>query len=493
MSSDGTAHRLTGRAGKASAQLAELCDKYVVPEYKERVAHFFDLTTLARRMGAEETIAFEYPTADGNWHLARFIAKHREDDGTVGSVLYVTQLISDQKRREQFWIVAAEEANRASEAKSDFLSRMSHDIRTPMNAVMGLVSIARQHPEDRQKLLECINKIGVAGENLQQLVNDVLDMTQIERGEFAVNPQKMSLARVVKALNETLRDAAEAKALRFRCESHDIRRDCLVADPLRLHQVYMNLLSNAIKYTPAGGTVRFELYEEELPKDQKVKLTAVVADTGIGMDPAFMKVMYSKFSRAVDTRVNKVRGSGLGLAIVKQIVDLMHGTIDVQSTVGECTTFRVTLELPWGEGEPAPQDALEGAAADLDCRGIRLLVAEDNDLNYDIEAELLALYGMECVRAEDGGACVRRFREAPAGTFTAILMDMQMPVMDGLQAAAAIRALPRPDAGTIPIIAVTANAYQADVEKCLAAGMNDHLSKPLDVKKVIRTVKKCRK
>ena len=493
VSGDTEVHRLTGRSGKASARMTEMCDTFVAKEYREKVRSFFDLSTLKERLKTEETVAVEYLAEDGNWHLARFIVRKRAQDGSVTNVLYATRLISDEKRREQYWIVAAEEANRANAAKSEFLSRMSHDIRTPMNAIMGLTDIARQSGGNVQKIQDCLKKIDMAGKNLQQLVNDVLDLTQIESGELKIYPQKTDIKEMVNTMELTLQSMAAEKEITLQCRLHDVEHPYVLADIMRMEQIYMNLLSNAIKYTPAGGSVWFDMSEKKAPDDGKVLLTAEVRDNGIGMDAEFMKVMYSEFARAVDTRVNKVRGSGLGLAIVKQIVDLMGGTIEAESEPGKGTTFLVTLELPYceehgGDGQKAGKQETDGKEEHV--KDLHLLLAEDNDLNYEIEAELLHMHGITCDRAENGQICVEKFNRAPAGTYQAILMDMQMPVMNGIEATEKIRALTHPDAKTVPIIATTANAFKEDMERCFAAGMNDHMSKPLDIRKLIEMIEK---
>jgi|GEM_PF-331652 len=491
ISSEQSIHRLTGMAGKASSQMNTLCNTFVVPEYHDRVKKFFDLKTLPERMTHEETIAIEYPATDGNWHLARFIAKNRDKDGTVTKVLYVTQLISDEKRREQFWIVAAEEANQANAAKSAFLSRMSHDIRTPMNVIMGLVSIAQNHLGDPDRVRDSLEKIQTTGRNLQQLVNDVLDIGQIESGEFKIRAMPMDLNELITDLRETLQSTAPERGIKWECKVHDLVRNWVCSDSLRLSQVFTNLISNAVKYTPEGGAVALEFFEEPAGKPDRVRFVGIVRDTGIGMTSEFMKDMYQEFSRAVDTRVNKIRGSGLGLAIVKKIVDMMNGDISVDSHPGRGSVFRVTLEMEYLDKAPVEETPAE--ADNGRCDGLRLLIAEDGDLSYEIEAELLEDRGAKCTRAENGQRCVELFRDAPAGTFDAILMDMQMPVMDGPNAARAIRGLDRPDAKTIPIIALTANAYREDVDVCVAAGMNAHLAKPLSVDKVVAALRKYQK
>jgi len=374
-----------------------------LPEYLPYVEPFFDLSTLAERLRHEDSVMLEYPVRDGNWHLARFIVQTRGKNGEAEQVLFAMRLYSEEKRREKDLMSAADEARRANGAKSEFLSRMSHDIRTPMNVIMGFTNIALQHADDSDKMKECLEKIRVSGSNLQELIDDVLDISRIESGEFKIVSQPVKLPELFDFYCQAIAGMAEAKNIRFSGKLHDISHNVLLSDQIRLGQIYMNLLSNAAKYTPENGDVKFEVYEEKLAESGKVRLVSVVSDTGIGMTPEFMEQMYSAFSRAVDTRVNKVRGSGLGLAIVKKIVDLMDGAIEAESKVGKGTTFRVTLDLP--------------AAAD------------------DAETE--------------------------EHTETA---------------------------KHIPIIALTANAYHEDIQKCLAAGMNAHLSKPINIDRAVRTI-----
>ena len=385
---------------------------------------------------------------------------------------------------------AADAARRANEAKSEFLSRMSHDIRTPMNVIMGFTNIALQHADDSDKMKECLEKIRVSGSNLQELIDDVLDISRIESGEFKIVSQPVKLPELFDFYCQAIAGMAEAKNIRFSGKLHDISHNVLLSDQIRLGQIYMNLLSNAVKYTPENGDVKFEVYEEKLAESGKVRLVSVVSDKGIGMTPEFMEQMYSAFSRAVDTRVNKVHGSGLGLAIVKKIVDLMDGAIGAESKVGKGTTFRVTLDLPAAADDAETEEHTETAIT-LPEKPLTVLVAEDNDLNYEITAEQLRGYRVHCVRAVNGQDCLQRIEQAAPDEFDAILMDMQMPVMNGLEATAAIRKLDSETAKHIPIIALTANAYHEDIQKCLAAGMNAHLSKPINIDRAARTIIEC--
>ena len=451
---------------------------------------FFDLSTLADRLQEDDTTSIEFLGKDGNWLLARFIVKKRNAQGRVTHVLYVTRLINDTKRREQNWIAIAEEANRANAAKTDFLSRMAHDIRTPMNAVRGFTQITREHLDDPQRVRDGLDKIEYAGRYLEQIVDDILDLTRIESGQMKLSPKTTNLPDTLREFDQVIRGIPDIQKLTFRCISHDLIHENILVDVLRLKQIYTNLVSNAVKYTPAGDQVELEVYQEALPESGWVRLVSIIRDTGIGMTPEYMQQMYSKFSRAVDTRVNKVRGSGLGLFIVKQLVDLMGGTIEARSTLGAGTTFRIVLDLPYTQA--AAPDQISAGAPEL-CRGMHLLIAEDNDLNYEVISALLEPYGLTCNRAETGTDCVQKFIAAPEHTYDAILMDVMMPEMDGLEATTVIRSLDHPDAKTIPIFAMTANAFSTDVDKSLAAGMNGHFSKPVDIPKLLTALAPYRK
>ncbi len=396
-----------------------------------------------------------------------------------GSFLFHT----NRKLRE-----SAERAEKESKFKTEFLSSMSHDIRTPMNAIMGLSKIMRHCWGDEAKMLDCLGKVEVSGRHLLMLINDVLDISKIESEGVVLSPATFSLNSLVdeiQTLNET---QSREKGITMAVRKEGIDRDLLVADELRLKQIFMNLLSNAIKYTPEGGRVDVAVTESSSPSANLRQVRYVVRDTGLGMSEDFMKTMYQAFSREVDTRVNKIPGTGLGLAIVKQLVDMMGGRIDCQSMIGKGTTFTVDLDLPVAQVTGGKEDEKEDWKEDF-IKGATLLVAEDNDINWEIEKELLSYKGIECERAEDGKICVEKLEAAPNGTYAAILMDMQMPVMDGMTATKAIRALKDPGKSGIPIVAVTANAFVDDVRACLAAGMDAHVCKPVSVESVIKALR----
>ena len=369
-----------------------------MPEYLPYVEPFFDLSTLAERLRHEDSVMLEYPVRDGNWHLARFIVQTRGKNGEAEQVLFAMRLYSEEKRREKDLMSAADAARRANEAKSEFLSRMSHDIRTPMNVIMGFTNIALQHADDSDKMKECLEKIRVSGSNLQELIDDVPDISRIESGEFKIVSQPVKLSELFDFYCQAIAGMAEAKNIRFSGKLHDISHNVLLSDQIRLGQIYMNLLSNAVKYTPENGDVKFEVYEEKLAESGKVRLVSVVSDTGIGMTPEFMEQMYSAFSRAVDTRVNKVRGSGLGLAIVKKIVDLMDGAIGAESKVGKGTTFRVTLDLPAAADDAETEEHTETAIT-LPEKPLTVLVAKLRDHRR----ATARLQGALCARCERAG------------------------------------------------------------------------------------------
>ena len=383
---------------------------------------------------------------------------------------------------------AAQLAKQASEAKTQFLSAMSHDIRTPLNAVLGMMSIAQRNTDKPEYAAQCLEKGMNAGKRLLTLINDVLDISRIESGRFVLTPVEMSIPDFSSDLVDIMKPQAAEKQLTFTAEIARMPHPTVMADPIRLNQIYMNLLSNAVKYTPPGGSVDMALHQEDVPGNSTMtRLVFRVADTGIGMSPEYQKQMYNSFTRAINTQVNKTQGSGLGLSIVRQMVDLMKGSITCDSVVGKGTVFTVSLDLPIADAQS------QGAAAQgeecSDVSGLHLLVAEDNELNWEIIQVLLSEMGVSSQRAVNGQVCVEMLCAQPPGTYDAILMDIQMPVMNGIEACRQIRALPD-QRSRIPIVAMTADAFAEDVQVCLASGMNGHLAKPIDIGKLQDYLKK---
>lgn len=464
----------------ASRVLSRICEIAVDDRYANRMRRFFDLETLANRLMYREFVEAECVTTDGSWHRARLIAKRRNKDGFVSQVLYVTQIIDDEKQYEEHLLTKAQYADYANSAKTDFISQVAHDIRTPMNAIFGFLEIAEASQDDWERVKYSLKRIRSAGEFLRGLVDDVLDISRMEKGMMKIQPVEFELAKEMHGFADAMANSKFEKHQNFHFQLSDITHNFVVVDPLRLKQIYTNLISNAIKYTPDGGDVYFLIRQKESPKEGFVRLIATISDNGIGMSKEFMEKMFHKFERATDTRVNAVSGYGLGLSIVKQLVNLMDGKLDVQSELGKGTTVCVELEVPYVDKYVAEIELSEDV--EDKCAGMNLLVAEDNDLSREMIKELLELHDITCDCAENGIVCLEYFEASKPGTYDAILMDMQMPGMNGLETTEKIRASSHSEAKTIPIIAMTANALKDDVNRCLAAGMNYHMSKPIDMK-----------
>ena len=517
---------------------------------------------------------------------------------------------------------AQAQAERASKAKSEFLSNMSHDIRTPMNAIVGMTAIATANLDNRQQVQNCLHKITNSSRHLLGLINDVLDMSKIESGKMTLNCDRVSLRELMESLVSIVQPQVKAKHQDFRVSILDVSAENVLCDSVRLNQVLLNILSNAVKFTPDGGQIQVTMQEEDSPLGEAfVRVQFWVKDSGIGMSEEFKKHIFDSFSREDSARVHKTEGTGLGMAITKFIVDAMAGAIDVESLQGQGSQFHVSLDLerteaaeqdmilpPWnmlvvdddktlcestvaalqsigvnadwtlsGEealrqveeryrrgdcyhiilldwklpgmdgittakelrrrledkipillisaydwsdieedakaagvsgfiskplfkstlfyglrryaSETGPAEEAKSQEDRIDFTGKRVLVAEDNELNWEIASELLSEYGLELDWAENGQICVVKLSESPPGYYQAVLMDIRMPVMTGFEAAQAIRKLKHPDAG-LPIIAMTADAFAEDVQKCLDAGMNAHVSKPIDVREVTRLLEK---
>ena len=515
---------------------------------------------------------------------------------------------------------AAKEAAAANRAKTGFLSTMSHDIRTPMNAIIGLTTIAEKNIEDTKSVQENLRKITLASNHLLTLINDILDISKVESGKLNFCPQTFSIVETAENLVNLSQPMIKDKNIEFSFRVGKIDVEYIYADQLRLNQIYINILSNAIKYTEPGGSVWVDMREEASAKPGCVRLIYVVADTGIGMSPEYMATLYQPFSRQTDSRVNRIQGTGLGLAITKQMVDLLGGIIDCESEQGKGTTFTVTLDLPIADRQRddmklEPMDVLvvdddeicletavdtldslgveadragsgpeaigmirrrheagrdyrivildwkmpevdgvetirrirEEADKDLpillisaydwsdiedqakeagangfvskplfrstlydkineilgtvansvependysDIAGMNILVAEDNDINWEIISALLGMYGITAERAENGRICVEKLSAAAKDSFDLVFMDIQMPEMNGLDATRTIRVLDDPWASSVPIIAMTADAFSENVTECLNAGMNGHIAKPIDIKLVIKEIRR---
>lgn len=385
---------------------------------------------------------------------------------------------------------AEEKAVSASNAKTEFLSNMSHDIRTPINGIVGMIAIAKSHPEDNNRINECIDKIDGAVNHLLQLVNDVLDMSKAESGKIELTHEPLDIIETLTNCAEIEQSQAAETQTTLRCDFSGIKHRYLYGSPLHFRQILLNILNNAVKYTNDGGHIDFTV--KELSSDEeKATFEITVADDGIGMSEEFLAKIFEPFSQEQQTARTEYKGTGLGMPITKKLVELMGGDITVTSEKGEGSTFVVTVTF---EIDSHPHEEKETEyTGTKDITGMHILLAEDNDLNMEIATTLLEEAGAVITPAENGKIAVEKFSESSEGEFDVILMDVMMPEMNGYEATRAIRALDRPDALKVPIFAMTANAFAEDALKAKEAGMDEHIAKPLNVEALIRTLAKYRR
>ncbi len=407
--------------------------------------------------------------------------------------IHLTQVNDELRQAQDIAAEALQSAERASKAKTDFLSNMSHDIRTPMNAIIGITILMKNELHQPEKLAEHLGKLENSGQLLLGIINDILDMSRIESGKTTLNVEKMNLPKQISQLDSIIRQQAGQRSQTFTVESH-LQHENVLADPNRLKQVLMNILSNAVKYTPTGGHIRLEL--DELPRNEHyARYRFVVQDDGIGMSEDYQKTLFEPFTREEKSGTNKVQGTGLGMAITKSVVDLMGGSISVESATDKGTRFEVVLEFPIDTEADTVQEAQmlpeEGEIASP-LSGMKFLCAEDNAINAEILQMLLEANGASCTICSNGQEIVDAFASVKPGEYDMILMDVQMPVMDGLEATRRIRSGENPLGRIIPILAMTANAFLEDMQKSREAGMDEHLSKPVDIAALEQTVKRFR-
>ena len=407
--------------------------------------------------------------------------------------IHLTQVNDELRQAQDIAAEALQSAERASKAKTDFLANMSHDIRTPMNAIIGITTLMKNELHQPEKLAEHLGKLENSGQLLLGIINDILDMSRIESGKTTLNVEKMNLPQQISQLDSIIRQQAGQRRQTFTVNTH-LQHENVLADPNRLNRVLMNILSNAVKYTPTGGHTRFEV--DELPRNEHyARYRFVVQDDGIGMSEAYQKTLFDPFTREERSGTNKVQGTGLGMAITKNIVDLMGGSINVESTTGKGTRFEVVLEFPIdAEADTVPEAQVlpEEEEETSPLSGMKFLCAEDNAINAEILEMLLEANGASCTICSNGQEIVDAFASVKPGEYDMILMDVQMPVMDGLEATRRIRSGENPLGRIIPILAMTANAFLEDMQKSREAGMDEHLSKPVDIAALEQTVKRFR-
>lgn len=481
----------TGVVTSATAQLNDILEKMVAPSHHEIMQYFFDLTTVNDRLHGKLFISREYPSPQGIWRRATFIVQNRDTDDDVTEILYVTQIIDDYKQKElayqQELVKAVESANQANTAKTDFLNRMSHDIRTPLNGILGMLDIAQKNETNPKALLECHEKMRTAAFHLKALVNDVLDMQRMETDRFFLEQIPFDIREIL----DNCWSMLEAQASRLditlkKIKPGSLKYPYLIGSPLHIRQIFMNLLSNAIKYNKPGGSI--SVHAKIIRQvHQNVIYKFIISDTGIGISPEFQKHIFEPFAQE-DTGARTIyKGTGLGMAIVHRLVQEMGGTIQLKSEKNVGSTF--TLILPFTIDEHQPSASAETATdTPADLTDLHILVVEDNELNLEIAVFSLEAAGLNVSTAINGLEAVRLFEKSKPYEYDIILMDIMMPVMNGLDTAKAIRGLSRPDAPTVPIIALSANAFAEDIQKSKNAGINEHLAKPLEMDKVLKVI-----
>ena len=483
-------HRLTGSHGCASEAFRTARKSVISREDQQSMREFFDVTTLADRLKQEETIAREYLAADGHWHMGRFIVKQRDANGTVTEVLYVARDITEEKKQEFEYQEqlkrTAQEAEKANVSKTDFLRRMSHDIRTPINGIRGITQIANHFPQDLQKQQECRDKVLTASGFLLNLVNDILDVNKMESGTLQLEEKTFDLRKVLSESSGIVEMQGREKGISLSVGAANIIHNQLVGSPLHLQQILQNIGSNAVNYNHVGGKIIVSC--EEISSDDRIAVFEFTCtDNGIGMSEEFQKHLFEPFTQENRLEQNVSMGTGLGMTIVSQLVTMMGGRISFTSKVDEGTSFVVTL--PFHIVADVELKMPESSGENVSLEGKRALLVEDNELNMEIAQFILENENMKVSCAWNGKEAVDIFAGSKPGEYDLILMDIMMPVMDGLEAARQIRAMDRPDAKRIPIVAMSANAFQDDVERSKKAGMNKHISKPLTGEGVIREIK----
>lgn len=481
----------------ASAGLRKVCDVQVAPEYREAVKAFMDLSSLPERMAHDDILDTEYKMVDGSWHRLSFLVKKRDETGRVTHVLGTVRSISDVKRRELDLVYQADAAKREGKMKARFLSNMSHDIRTPLNGVIGLVNLAEQYPRDLEMLTKIRARERETLQYLVSLVNSILDMNKLASGAIEERSLDFDLIDLLVRVNQQEQTKAEKKGIQYQIDWNraDIRHPALRGNPVYLSRILTNIVDNAIKFSEAGTTIH--VWGEEVPETaqaseavpQKTVFRFYCEDQGCGMSEETLHRVGMTFTQGEETSRTQYQGAGLGLAITKQLVDRMGGQMKIESTLGVGT--KLMIELPFVIGE---QNAIHPEGQNIDeipVAGIRALVVEDNELNRELATFMLENQGIEVTPAVDGQEAVEIFENSGQGYFGVIYMDIMMPRMNGLDATRAIRAMKRRDARTIPIIAMSANAFADDIINGRLAGMNRHLAKPVDEEGMIRALREC--
>ena len=478
------------KTGCASKRMYEICEQEVAPEYRNIIHQFVDIKTLASRLEKEDDILAEYRMADGNWHKLRYIVRKRDENGKVLQGIATIRTISETKRKELNLFFEAEQAKREAKIKTRFLQNMSHDMRTPLNGISGMLHMADQNPDDLELQKSTRNKIHQSLNYLISLVNDVLDMNDLESNHFAEEEVDFDVTELLGNINIEAQQLAQDKNIQYILDWYEgqLSHSHFRGYPIYLSRILMIVVQNAVKFTPENGEIHAWMNEKYLD-DSTSLLEFRCKDNGIGMSQDFIKHAFDLFAQENSSSRSTYQGTGLGLPIAKKLVDYMHGEIYLESEKGVGTT--VYIQIPFKLGKQIENKAKFIESVSLE--GLHALVAEDNDLNMEIVKYMLERNGIQVTCAKDGLEVVSMFEQSQINEFDFILMDIMMPKLNGLDATRKIRSLKRLDAKEIPIIAMSANAFVEDMLNSKIAGMNMHLAKPLDETKLIDALKQCKK
>lgn len=472
-------------------KVLELLKRFVIaPEYKDDFEQLMKPENIAAQMKKKDSVSFMYQNKEGIWYVTYIVPAQTDADGEVQTVLIASRDINKHQTKEIAYQESlkkiARDAELANAAKTTFLRRMSHDIRTPINGIRGMATLAKHHINEPEKQVEYIEKILTSSDYLLDLVNDVLQMNKLESGKIYLENRSFDMRTLIKETIELCKIQADKQDIKLTLKELKTEHAHLIGSPLHLRQIAQNLITNAIRYNHAGGTVDITWKETGFDGERAV-YEFICADTGNGMSEEFQRHLYEPFAQENDNGRSTYSGNGLGLPIVKQLIEYMGGTIEFQSQKGKGTTFIVKIALK--TDDHYQREYQEDVSLEtISIENTRILLVEDNEINMQIARELLEANGAVITEAHNGKEAIEIFEHAKEGEFDVILMDIMMPVMDGLDAARYIRSLKREDAQKIPIFAMTANAFIEDMKQSKEAGMNEHFSKPLDMDRVIKTI-----
>ena len=468
----------------------KLALQLMAPAYQQPYLDFFNVDTMEQRLAGKDSLSAVMQDGTGDWYSMYLLPMTRDSSGHLQDVLVTSRNITHYKKNEEEYQArlrrTANDAQIANEAKTLFLRRMSHDVRTPINGIRGMAKLARDNLNDPAAAGECIDKIITSTDYLHELLEDVLRMSKLESGTVVFEEKPYELDKLIAEVTDFIRVQADQKQLALAVDTTGLAHTHVVGSPVHLRQVMQNILSNAVKFTPAGGSIHVTCRERGCTADT-MQFEFVCADTGIGISPEYRTRVFEPFVQEDQSARSRYMGTGLGLPIAKEILDQRGGTITVSSQKGHGSTFTVTLPLRL---DPACAAAAVQPDAPASIEGVRILLVEDNEINLAVAQSLLEERGAVITAARDGRQAVDAFAASEPGQFEVILMDIMMPVMDGYEATKAIRAMGRSDAKTVPIFAMTANAFVEDIEHCLAAGMNEHIAKPIDLEQMVRVIAK---